>query len=358
MKILKDCKRLGMFLAAGAFLFPAPVRAKEQNTGETVMDYAMGVECSVRIYGKTETARRIINRLHELEEKELSWRIEGSDLYELNQSAGSREGYRPTELTMSYLEAVWKLSEDSGGAFDITVGELSKLWGLGTKDARIPEAEEIKSLQKNTGYERVSFRDGRIFLPEGMSLDLGAVGKGIGCQEAQKLLEEEEADAAMVAVGGSILLYGRKPDGTSWKVGIANPREETGESYLGVLTIDGTRTVSTSGDYEKYLMQDGIRYHHILDPDTGYPADSGLISVTIVCSDGWLGDGLSTACFVLGYEKSLELLEAYQAEAVFVTDEYQVMVTDGLADSFTLSSPAYTLIQTKESDSVYGTEKE
>ena len=141
------------------------------------------------------------------------------------------------------------------------------------------------------------------------------------------------------------MTYGKKPDGKPWKIGIANPRTEDGESYLGSLTIDGTCSISTSGDYEKYVIEDGVRYHHILDSKTGYPAESGLISVTIVCEDGWLSDGLSTACFVLGYEDSLPLLETYQAEAVFVTEDKEVIVTDGLKDMFTLTDSSYEQVE-------------
>ena len=193
--------------------------------------------------------------------------------------------------------------------------------------------------------EKINLGDGEVFLKDGVQIDLGAVGKGIGCDEARKMLEEADADAAVVSVGGSILTYGKKPDGKPWKIGIANPRNEDGESYLGSLTIDGTCSISTSGDYEKYVIEDGVRYHHILDQKTGYPAESGLISVTIVCDDGWLSDGLSTACFVLGYEDSLPLLETYQAEAVFVTEDKEVIVTDGLKDMFTLTDSSYEQVE-------------
>ena len=181
-------------------------------------------------------------------------------------------------------------------------------------------------------------------MEKGTSVDLGAAGKGIGCQEAEEILKETDAAGAVAAIGGSILLYGEKPNGDMWKIGIANPRNETGDSYLGTLTLEGTVTVSTSGDYEKFLIKNGKRYHHILDPHTGFPAESGLISVTVVSREGWLSDALSTACFVLGYEKSLDLLEQYGAQAVFVDENYRVCVTDGLADAFTITGAAYEMV--------------
>ena len=237
------------------------------------------------------------------------------------------------------------LARKSSGAFDPTLGRVSQLWNLERDNPYIPSKSELTELLLETGWEKISLSDGEVFLKDSVQIDLGAVGKGIGCDEARKMLEEADADAAVVSVGGSILTYGKKPDGKPWKIGIANPRNEDGESYLGSLTIDGTCSISTSGDYEKYVIEDGVRYHHILDPKTGYPAESGLISVTIVCEKGWLSDGLSTACFVLGYEDSLPLLETYQAEAVFVTEDKEVIVTDGLKDMFTLTDSSYEQVE-------------
>ena len=175
-----------------------------------------------------------------------------------------------------------------------------------------------------------------IAMGAGCTLDLGAVGKGSACDVAREYLKEQDGvQGAVIAVGGSILTYGRKPDGTAFRVAVQNPDEENG-SYMGVIDLTGTACVSTSGDYEKYFVQDGKRYHHILDPATGYPSESGLSSVTVVCPDagewkeyaGLLSDGLCTACFVLGKEKGMELLEQYGMEGVFIDKERQVTVTD------------------------------
>ena len=151
---------------------------------------------------------------------------------------------------------------------------------------------------------------------------------------------KKEVSGAVIAVGGSILLYGSKADGSDWNVAVQNPRGQDGEA-MGLLSLSGTTNVSTSGDYEKYFMQDGKRYHHILDPSTGYPADSGLISVTIVSDSGLLSDGLSTACFVLGKEKGEKLLETYGAEGVFIDQNKKVTVTKGLKDKFTILNKEY-----------------
>ena len=316
-----------------------------KTDSESITDTAMGTDCSVRVYGFDGTAKDIMDMLSDIENKYLSWRIEGSDIANINENASESEPVMPSKWTYSYLENVLDLARKSSGAFDPTLGRVSQLWNLESDNPYIPSKSELTELLLETGWEKISLGGGEVFLKDGVQIDLGAVGKGIGCDEARKMLEETDADAAVVSVGGSILTYGKKPDGKSWKIGIANPRTEDGESYLGSLTIDGTCSISTSGDYEKYVIEDGVRYHHILDPKTGYPAESGLISVTIVCDDGWLSDGLSTACFVLGYEDSLPLLETYQAEAVFVTEDKEVIVTDGLKDMFTLTDSSYEQVE-------------
>lgn len=319
-----------------------------QDDSESITDTAMGTDCSVRVFGSKGTAQDIMDMLSDIENAYLSWRIEGSDIANINKNASKDEAVTPSEWTYNYLEKVLGLANESAGAFDPTLGRLSQLWNLGTDDPYIPQKSEVAELLSETGWKKIMLDDGDVYLQDGVQIDLGAVGKGIGCDEAFKLLEETEATAAVVAVGGSILTYGDKPDGKPWKIGITNPRTEDGEAYLGGLAIEGTYSISTSGDYEKYVIEDGVRYHHILDPKTGYPADSGLISVTIVCREGWLSDGLSTACFVLGYEESLPLLETYQAEAVFVTEDKKVFVTDGLKDIFTLTDSSYEQVEEEE----------
>ncbi len=181
-----------------------------------------------------------------------------------------------------------------------------------------------------------------IYIEDQCTIDLGAVGKGIACDVAQNYLKKQkEVSGAVIAVGGSILLYGTKTDGTNWNVAVQNPRGQDGEA-MGVLSLSGTTNVSTSGDYEKYFMQDGKRYHHILDPSTGYPAESGLISVTVVSDNGLLSDGLSTACFVLGKEKGQKLLKTYGAEGIFIDQNKKVTVTKGLKDKFTILDEEYS----------------
>ena len=179
-------------------------------------------------------------------------------------------------------------------------------------------------------------------IPAEMQLDLGAVGKGVALDEILKTLEAHpEVSGAVISVGGSILTYGSKPEGGAWQIAVTDPLDPS--ESVGVLTLDGGHCVSTSGDYERYVEVDGVRYHHILDPATGYPARSGLTSVTVVCDDGLNADGLSTACFVLGKEKAEELLKKYNADGLFVDDSDHVWMTEGMKERFQLLKDTYSI---------------
>lgn len=238
------------------------------------------------------------------------------------------------------LKRIWRISADSGGALDVTLGRLSRLWnmdGLAAEaegeEISIPSTDQIRTALEERGYERVRFAGDGMILPAGMQLDLGAVGKGIACDRVSAYLHSQpQITGAVVTVGGSVVTYGEKPDGSPWKVAVIHPREEG--NYLGVLSLTGEQYVSTSGDYERYVMVDGVRYHHILDPATGYPARSGLCSVTILCDGGLLADALSTACFVLGPERGMALAENYGAEALFVREDGELQMTEGMKEIF------------------------
>lgn len=285
---------------------------------------------------------RVMDCLNDLEAQILSWRLEGTEVYEINQS-DPEAGYPLSEKMSGYLECISQVWEKSGGALDVTLGEVTRLWnidawaqGLGAEEEaigelgfQIPSQAAIARGLEDTGFEKLRIEENRIYLPEGMSLDLGAVGKGIACDEILALLEtQEQVQGAVISVGGSVLTYGSKPDGNCWKVGIQHPRE-SGE-YLAILSLSGSKCVSTSGDYERYVELEGIRYHHIMDPETGYPADSGLISATIVSDSGLLSDALSTACFVLGAEKGLALAESFGAEAYLIGKDMEIYMTEGM----------------------------
>lgn len=367
--------------------------ASEQTTADTSTstnspqeysktDFVMSTVLSEKIYGTKDVTQDIKEELDKLEKDQLSWREDHSVVSKIN--ADAQKGIKTkldSDMT-SWVEDSLELAKRSNGAFDPTIGRLTRLWNIEGDNPKVPSKQEIKNTLEDTGYTKIHLEKvesqntantkknvdkdikdntaknketsedtsqntntnesvSSIYIGDKCTLDLGAVGKGIACDVVQDYLKKQkEVSGAVIAVGGSILLYGSKADGSDWNVAVQNPRGQDGEA-MGVLSLSGTTNVSTSGDYEKYFMQDGKRYHHILDPSTGYPADSGLISVTIVSDSGLLSDGLSTACFVLGKEKGQKLLETYGAEGIFIDQNKKVTVTKGLKDKFTILNEEY-----------------
>lgn len=314
--------------------------AAKQYTGT---DFAMDTVVSETLYTSGEDLNpEIGDMLRETEEKYLSWTEKGSEVYKINQARGKT--VQVSDALAGYLEKALKLAEDSGGAFDPTMGKVIRLWDIGGENPHIPDPEELDSLLKETGYENLVLEGNKVTLKGGAALDLGAAGKGIGCDIVMDFLEKQKEVCGMILNlgGSSVMAYGEKPDQTPWRVALRDPREEE-SGYLGAITLNGGEFLSTSGDYEKYFMENGKRYHHILDPETGYPVWNGLTSVTVICGSGLIADGLSTACFVLGAEDALPLLEKYDAEAAFVDEKHNIYLTGGMKSRFELMKNTYTI---------------
>lgn len=306
-------------------------------------DFAMDTVVIETMYTTGENRNSSVGEtLREIEQTLLSWTNQNSQVSRLNQAGGV-----PTEVSSQlsgYLETSLQLSKDSDGAFDPTLGEIIRLWNIGGENPQIPAEEELEKLLQKSGYEKIQMEGTNVTLKEGCTLDLGAVGKGIGCDViAKELQNQEEITGMILNLGGSsVMAYGQKPDQSQWKVALTDPRDVEGE-YLGAIALEGGEFLSTSGDYEKYFIEDGTRYHHILDPKTGSPVHNGLTSVTIVCDSGLLADGLSTACFVLGLDDALQLLEKYDADAIFADEEKNLYLTAGMEERFELLKSAYTV---------------
>lgn len=310
-------------------------------------DFVMDTVFQAKIYGREDLTGDIHDLLKDLEEKELSWRIDDSEIARVNKD--SSQGGKESSLSQDFCG--WTamsldLAVKSQGSFDPTIGMLTRLWDIEGDNPSVPSEEEIAAALGKAGWEKVHLDEAGLTLKmdDGCTLDFGATGKGIGCDRVADFLKDQKDIAgAVVSIGGSNLVYGSKPDGQPWKVAIQDPRGLTGE-LMAYISLEGTHFVSTSGDYEKYFEEDGKRYHHILDPHTGYPADSGLISVTVICDSGLLSDGLSTACFVLGREKALDLLDLYGAEGILVDQDKNVYVTEGIRDTYNPMASGYKLV--------------
>lgn len=317
-------------LIIGIIVFDIAKKSKEYQT-TTV---AMGTIINIRLFGPDgeETAQLVIENINETERALLSRNETSSDVDRINKSPN-------TSVSVSYetvdiIEKALEVSQKSGGVFDITVGEITKLWDFEAENPTVPTKEEIEKHLPHVGSASVEITETTVRIDNGQSLDLGAVGKGAACDRIKTLLETTKTDSAVISVGGSLLLYGDR----EFKIGIANP--ENSQTTLGTLELSEV-FISTSGNYEKCFEADGKTYHHILDATTGYPADSRLASVTVVCDSGVLSDALSTACYILGYEDSLALLNEYNAQAVFVFKDKTIRVTDGLKEKFTLTDESF-----------------
>lgn len=316
------------------------------------VDTAMGTVIQQNLYvlGEKDYCGEILTLLEELEWRELSWRLDTSQVYGINHATGE-EGIPVTAKMADILGRCLELYQRSTGAFDVTMGTVVRLWDIDRYAAeeeegfRIPGKQELEAALSRCGSDKLRLvwlepEEGgikgmaaKLYRPAGMQLDLGAVGKGIALTRIKEYLRgEPDITGAVISVGGSILTYGGKPDGSSFRVGIRDPADPS--RNIGVLVLEGDWCISTSGDYERYVEEEGVRYHHLLDPSTGCPARSGVRSVTVLAEDGFLSDGLSTACFILGAEKGMELAAMYGAEVLFVLDGGEIQMSPGMKACF------------------------
>ena len=299
-------------------------RAPEAQT-RTV--FAMDTVMNLAVYGgdgdaALDAAEAELYRLDAL----LARGTEGSAVYALN-----RDGTVIDAEAAQLLRACGAVAAASGGAFDPTVAELLELWGFGSGagEHRVPSAEEIAAALAHVGETHLHIDGEQVILDLPAQIDLGGVAKGYAGERLFACMKENGVTSAVIDLGGDVALLGGKPDGSAWRVAVKDPAD-TG-AYLGILETAGDVYAATSGVYERYFEQDGVRYHHILDPKTGYPADSGLVSATVICADGVWADALATACCVMGAERALALREALAdtpaIDLILVTDDGEVLYT-------------------------------
>lgn len=271
-------------------------------------------------------------------EKKMSLQIKDSELNKLN-NKGFEEFVELTDETRFVIEKGIDYSKLSNGYFDVSIGPIVKLWSIGNKDARVPKAEEIKDLLPKVNYKDISIEGNKVKLNnKGMIIDLGGIAKGYAADQVVKYLKSQGVDEAIIDLGGNIYTLGSKDEENSWTVGIQNPYNESRGDFLGTLDVSD-RSVVTSGVYERYVEKDDKKYHHIIDPFTGYPVENELMSVSIISDESIDGDALSTAAFALGTKAGTKLVNSLKnVEAIFVTKDKEVYLTPKLQDNFKLKN--------------------
>ena len=297
--------------------------------------FAMDTYMTLKAYGSacSEALDEAVREIHRLDEMFSTGNAE-SEVGILNENGTeilSPEG--------AYLFSASKeIYQSTEGAFDITVYPLMQEWGFTDQNYKVPTREKIQKLLKNVGLSKIEYdeKERLISLPEGVKIDFGGIAKGYTSQRIIEIFKKYKLTGGIVSLGGNVQTYGNKPDHSEFKVGIEDPFG--GSEYVGILQIKN-KTVITSGGYERFFEKDGITYHHIINPKTGYPAESGLKSVSIVNENGTMADGLSTALFVMGKEKAIKYWEKNGREGAFdiilVEDDGTVYISKGLEEKFT-----------------------
>ncbi len=302
--------------------------------------FAMDTLMSLTAYGDNaqDALDKAAERINALEQS-LSVTIPESDISRLNSSAGATVSVGEDALTI--IQKSLEISEKSGGALDITIYPVLKAWGFTTGEYSAPASEELASLLELVDYTKIHINGSTVTLPEGYSVDLGALAKGYASGCAEDILRSSGVDCAILNLGGNVCAIGSRPDGEPWKVAVASPFED--EEYLGILTVED-KFIVTSGKYERFFIgEDGRKYHHIIDPETGYPSENGLAAVTVIGESGIECDALSTALLVLGEEKAQEYWRKNGGfEMILVTEDKRTIVTSGIAENFTNSSDRMT----------------
>lgn len=253
-----------------------------------------------------------------------------SEIGKINSSRG-----QPVEISSDTAELISrssKLYELTDGALDITVYPLVREWGFTTGIYSVPTENRINELLGFTGFSQISIIEKKVTIPENYQLDLGSVAKGYTGEKAAEILKEEGVTSAILSLGGNVQTIGEKPDGTPWRVAVTDPFSPS-DTICTLSVID--KAVVTSGNYQRYFVsEDGKKYCHIIDPETGYPVDNGLVSVTVTGDSGTYCDGLSTALFVMGEEKATAFRKEHRDfEMLIITEDGRIIITESLSDN-------------------------
>ena len=298
--------------------------------------YAMNTVIEQKWYGESADTvyTGMETKIREIESV-LSLHLSQSEIAAINENAG----VQPVEVsqrTFDLFQRAKELSEQSDGAFDITIAPVVELWGITSDHPHVPTDEDLAQAMALMGLEDLVLDEEACtayLTRPGMAIDLGGIAKGWTADQLREYARELGAERGYVSLGGNLMIIGERPDGDPFKLGLRDPQGDA-STYLGTVTLEDGCTMATTGGYERYFEEDGIRYHHVLDPRTGYPADSDLLSVAVISKDGTLADYLSTTLFVQGLDAAKEAAGSEDYALVMVDQENNVWISGSLRGNF------------------------
>ena len=300
---------------------------------ETSQCFAMGTVCSQTVAGPEEWLAEGEQMLFAMDAR-YSWRRTDSEISRINAHAG--EFVEVSRETFDLVAKAREMAERTGGAFDPTIGVLSKEWNF-VEDPKVPSAQVIENGLAYIDYRQIELDAAgcRVKIAPGQFLDLGGIAKGAAADALAAYYRAQGAESGILNLGGNVYVLGTQPDGTLYRVGLRDPEGAANDVYGSIAVRD--KTVVGSGAYERNFTENGETYHHILDAETGWPAESDLLSACIVADDSTLADALSTAVFVLGSEKGMALVREMEGvDAILIRKDNTILASDGFAEKYAL----------------------
>ncbi|MNI11662.1 Thiamine biosynthesis lipoprotein ApbE precursor [compost metagenome] len=299
---------------------------------------------NVKIYDNRATKQNLedIDALLNNIDQKINRQLEGSEIYQVNENSGV-SAVQVSEETFDLVAKAMEYAKRTNGMFDPAIGNLVSLWNIGHEGAHVPESEEIDEAIKFCDYRKIELNEANqeIYLQEkGMSIDLGSIGKGYAADKIYEYLADQGFNSAIIDLGGNVYAMGQKPGNQKWNIGIQDPDQDRGNS-IGSIKVED-KTIVTSGIYERFFIEDGKLYQHILDPRTGYPVDNDISSVTIVTNSSTNADALSTTLFVLGIEDGLKFIENTEdTEALFISKDKKLYASSGFKEMLNKTNDNY-----------------
>lgn len=309
-------------------------------------EFLMGTYMEIKAIGRKAPValEKVFSRLEEIEARMTQNSVD-SEIAVINQKAGIEPAAVSAD-TFLVIEKALQYAELTGGKFDPTIQPIVRLWQIGSPQARVPAPAEITAKLPVVNYQAVELdaTNKTVWLTQpGMGLDLGGIAKGYAADEAVAILRAHGIKKALINLGGNLYAVGTNPNNQPWRIGVQDPEDERNQYVIVIEATD--ETLVTSGAYERFLEVDGTVYHHILNPETGYPADSDILSVTIVARNSIDADALSTSIYILGHEAGLALINSLNdIETVIIDKEYRVFASPGVRDRLTIVDPKLKLM--------------